>query len=215
MGLWTGHVLPRLTDRSLRAPGLDPLRERTCRGLHGRVLEIGFGSGLNLAHLPAGVSGVDAVEPVDAAWRLSAARRAASPVPVRRLGLDAQGIPAETASYDAALSTFSLCTIPDPVRALREVARVLRPGASLHLLEHGSAPDGSVARWQRRCEPLQRCVCGGCHLTRDPAALLEEAGLSDVTLRGGYLPGPALGRPWGYLHHGRARTGTASGPAAG
>jgi len=175
------------------------LRRDVCGGLTDRVLEIGFGSGLNLAGLPAEVASVDAVEPSDVGWELSAERRAASPVPVARVGLDGQRLAAPDASYDAVLSTFTLCTIPDVEAALAEVRRVLRPGGTLHLLEHGLAPDARVAGWQRRLDPLQGRVAAGCHLTRDAPALVEAAGFTVDRLEQQYLPGPGLGKPWTFV----------------
>ena len=111
---------------------------------------------------------------------------------------------AADASFDSALSTFSLCTIPDPVQALREVRRVLRPGGTLHFAEHGLSPDERVRRWQHRLEPVQRRVADGCHLTRDIPALVAEAGFEVTDLRATYLPGPAPSRPFGYVYVGRA-----------
>jgi len=179
------------------------LRREVCAGLSGRVIEVGFGSGLNLGALPAEVTSVDAVEPSDLAWSRSGRRRSESRVPVARVGLDGEDLDADDASYDAALVTFSLCTIPDPARALREVRRVLRPGGVLHFAEHGLAPDESIRRWQRRLEPAQRRVAGGCHLTRDPVSLIEAAGFVTQDVAQFYLaPGP--GKPLGYLSRGRA-----------
>ena len=129
------------------------------------MLEIGFGSGLNLPHVPPEVESVSAVEPSDVGWALSRRRRAGSRVPVERTGLDGQRIEAGDASYDAVLATFTLCTIPDVAAALGEVRRVLRPGGLFHFLEHGLAPDAAVVAWQHRLEPLQRRVFAGCHLT--------------------------------------------------
>ena len=205
MRLWDDILLPRLVDRSLSAPEVDELRSAVCAGLHGRVLEIGYGSGLNVAHYPDPVTAVDAVEPSDTAWRLSGPRRAASAVPVSRTGLEGQRLEAPDAAYDAVLSTFTLCTIPDVGAALREVQRVLRPGGSLHFLEHGLAPDAPVARWQRRLDPVQKRVCGGCHLSRDVPALVADAGLEVTSTTAEYLPGPAAARPWTYGYLGRAR----------
>ncbi|MFC6343301.1 class I SAM-dependent methyltransferase, partial [Nocardioides hankookensis] len=128
------------------------LRAAACSGLEGRVLEIGFGSGLNVSLYPAGVTSVDAVEPSEVGWELSAARRGTTQLPIARVGLDGQRVEAEDATYDAVLSTFTLCTIPDVERALAEVRRVLRPGGRLHFLEHGLSPDAGVARWQRRLD---------------------------------------------------------------
>lgn len=198
MSLWEERVLPRLVDRALSTGPVQQLRAATCAGLHGRVLEIGFGSGLNLPHLPAAVTSLEAVEPSDLAWGLSQQRRDEADVPVRRVGLDGQRLDAPDAAYDAVLCTFSLCTIPDAELAVREVHRVLRPGGRLHLLEHGRSPDDRVRAWQHRLEPLQRRVAGGCHLTRDPLRLVAGAGLHLDESEERYLPGPAVGRPWSY-----------------
>jgi SAM-dependent methyltransferase len=204
MGWWTDRVVPHLADRSLSSPPVMRLRTRALVGLHGAVLEIGFGSGRNATLYPDEVARVDAVEPSDVGWRMSEERRAACPIPVVRVGLDGQRLAAEDASYDAVLSTFTLCTIPDVERALTEVRRVLRPGGTLHFLEHGLAPAPRVARWQRRLDPLQRRVAGGCHLSRDPVRLVEAAGFTVTDGTAAYLPGPAVGRPWTYLSTGRA-----------
>ncbi len=204
MGLWEERVVPRLVDRSLRTPEIGQLRTAVCAGLRGEVLEIGFGSGLNARFYPREVTSVDAVEPSDLAWRLSDARRREGRVPVNRVGLDGQRLAAEDASYDAVLSTFTLCTIPDVAGALAEVRRVLRPGGSLHFVEHGLAPEPGVVTWQRRLDPVQRRLAGGCHLSRDIPALVRGAGLRIVELRAEYLPGPRVSRPWTYGYLGRA-----------
>lgn len=198
MGLWKEHVVPRLVERSCGLPMLDEWRHRACEPLHGRVLEVGFGSGLNLRHYPAEVVSVAAVEPSDLAWRISRGRRHRSRVPVERVGLDGEHIDAPDASFDDALVTFSLCSIPEPGRALAEVRRLLRAGGTLQVLEHGLAPDRRVARWQRRLEPVHKRVAGGCHLTRDVPAMLRNAGFEVTELEQRYLPTPAMGRPWAF-----------------
>jgi len=197
--MWTEHVVPRLADRSLRSPEIGELRTLACAGLSGRVLEIGFGGGLNARWYPSGVTAVSAVEPSDVGWRLSEPRRAASPVPVERTGLDGQRLTEPDDTCDSALSTFTLCTIPDAAAALEEVRRVLRPGGPLHVLEHGLSPDPEVQRWQHRLDPLQRRLAGGCHLTRDVPSLLTTAGFVVEVLEAAYLPGPGLSRPWTYV----------------
>ncbi len=199
VGWWSERVVPRLADRSLSSRPIMELRRDVCRDLSGRVLEVGFGSGLNVAVYPAAVTSVDAVEPSDVGWELSAGRRSGAPVPVERVGLDGQRLAAADATYDAALSTFTLCTIPDVDAALAEVRRVLRPGGALHLLEHGLAPDPKVAAWQRRLNGLQGRVAAGCHLTRDAPQLVEEAGFRVERLDRAYLPGPGLGKPWTFV----------------
>jgi SAM-dependent methyltransferase len=177
MGLYRQQVAPRIINR-LCGRRFGELRQRVCAGLAGDVVEIGFGSGLNVPFYPAAVTSVAAIEPADAGWKLAAARVAAARVPVRRAGLDGQSLPFPDGSFDAALSTWSLCTIPDPGAALREVRRVLRPGGTLHFVEHGLAPDESVRRWQRRLDPLEQRLAGGCHLTRPMAELIRDAGFS-------------------------------------
>jgi ubiquinone/menaquinone biosynthesis C-methylase UbiE len=198
MGWWSERVVPRVNDRSLSTGPVMELREEVCSGLSGRILEIGFGSGLNVAAYPPEVSSVDAVEPSDVGWRLSEKRRQGAAVPVERVGLDGQRLDAPDASYDAVLSTFTLCTIPDVRAALAEVRRVLRPGGEVHVLEHGLAPEPRVAAWQRRMEPLQMRLAAGCHLTRDVPALLTDAGLSLDRLEQAYLPGPGIAKPWAF-----------------
>lgn len=196
MGWWSEQVVPRITDRVLDNAQVAEHRAGICAGLQGTVLEIGFGSGLNVPHYPVGVQSVTAVEPSEVAWRLAARRIAAQSIPVFRGGLDGQRLDHADESFDAVLSTFTLCSIPDLERALAEVARVLRPGGRFHFLEHGLAPDEPVRRWQRRLEPLQRRACAGCHLTRPIDRLVEASGLVIDGIRTGYAPGPAVSRPW-------------------
>ena len=184
MGIYGEHILPRVVNAACGMKNAEPLRRRACEGLEGEVVEIGFGSGLNVPFYPDRVDRVAAVEPADVGWKLAGKRLRASSVPVQRAGLDGQSLPFEDDSYDTALSTWTLCTIPDVATALREVRRVLKPGGTLHFVEHGLAPDASVRRWQRRLEPVQKRVFGGCHLTRRIVPLLEDAGfeITDVDI---------------------------------
>ena len=204
MGFWEQRVVPRMADLTCGMKAIEPLRADVCAGLAGRVLEIGFGSGLNTKHYPSGVISIGAVEPSDVGWKLSAARRSECDVAIERVGLDGQQLAAGDASYHTVLSTFTMCTIPDLTSALDEVRRVLLPGGSLHFLEHGRAPSTRVQRWQGRMEPFQKRFAGGCHLTRDIPALVAAAGLEVVELRQEYLPGPTPSRPWSFVSLGRA-----------
>jgi ubiquinone/menaquinone biosynthesis C-methylase UbiE len=178
VGVYEEQVLPRFINVACGLKSLREYRQRVCEGLHGRVLEVGFGSGLNIPFYPDAVTTVAAVEPADTGWKLAGKRRAAATVPVERTGLDGQSLPLPDASCDAALSTFTLCTIPDVATALREIRRVLKPGATFHFLEHGLAPDEGVRRWQHRLEPVQKRLFGGCHLTRPIADLVTDAGFT-------------------------------------
>jgi SAM-dependent methyltransferase len=196
MGLYREHVVPRLVDCTCGAAGFDRWRARAADGLSGRVVEVGFGSGLNLPHYPPAVEVVLAVEPATVARRLADRRIREARVPVEHVGLDGQQIPLDDASCDAALFTFTLCTVPDPARALAEVRRVLRPGGAVHFLEHGLSPDAGVAKWQRRLEPVQRRVADGCHLTRDASALVTDSGFAMVRNEQRYGRGP---KPWCWL----------------
>jgi ubiquinone/menaquinone biosynthesis C-methylase UbiE len=178
MGIYATHMLPRIVNAACGMKSAEPLRQRVCEGLHGEVVEIGFGSGLNVPHYPPAVTGVAAIEPADVGWKLAQKRIAASTVPVRRTGLDGQSLPLPDDSCDSAISTWTLCTIPDAAAALQEVRRVLKPGGKLCFVEHGLAPDEKVQRLQHRLEPLQKRLFGGCHLTRKIADLLEEGGFT-------------------------------------
>ncbi|HET9769471.1 MAG TPA: class I SAM-dependent methyltransferase [Acidimicrobiia bacterium] len=178
MGIYDDQVLPRIINVACGMKSLRQYRQRACEGLHGRVLEIGFGSGLNIPYYPETVSSVEAVEPADLGWRLASKRLAATTVPVERKGLDGQSLPLPDDSCDAALSTYTLCTIPDVGAALQEIRRVLKPGGTFHFLEHGLAPDERVRRWQHRLEPLQKRIAGGCHLTRPITDLVSGAGFT-------------------------------------
>jgi ubiquinone/menaquinone biosynthesis C-methylase UbiE len=202
MRWWNEQVVPRVTDLLLGAGEIHKLRERVCRGLEGEVLEIGFGSGLNVEHYPAAVERVAAVEPSDVAWHIAEHKHlGGGRPPVVRAGLDGQALALDNATMDNALSTFTLCTIPHLDVALKEVARVLRPGGSFHFLEHGLAPDPGVARWQRRLTPVQRRLAAGCHLDRPVADAVERSGLVIEELDTFYLPGVKV---FGRIYLGRA-----------
>ncbi len=189
MSFYEERVLPRIINSACGTKSIGRLRRRVCEGLTGDVVEIGFGSGLNVPFYPESVTAVAAVEPADLAWKLADRRLIATRIPVLRSGLDGQSLPLADDSYDAVLSTYTLCTIPDLGAALGEIQRVLKPGGTLHFVEHGLAPDERVRRWQHRLEPVQRVVFGGCHLTRPIVKLITAAGFTVKDLDAFYLKG--------------------------
>jgi ubiquinone/menaquinone biosynthesis C-methylase UbiE len=189
VGLYAERVLPRIINATCGMKQSRPLRRRVCAELHGQVLELGFGSGHNVPFYPDTVERVAAIEPSDLGWKLARDRVSASRVAVEHAGLDGQALPFADNSFDAALSTWTLCTIPDPVLALTEVHRVLRPGGTVHFIEHGLAPDANVQRWQHRLEPLNKRMAGGCHLTRPILDLFTTAGFSVEQVEVFYEPG--------------------------
>jgi ubiquinone/menaquinone biosynthesis C-methylase UbiE len=202
MGLWSDRLLPRLTDRLLDVEAVRKARAEVCAGLTGDVVELGFGSGLNVPHYPTTLGGVWAIDPSEVGLRLACRRIRESPVRVMHAGFTAETLPFPDDHFDSALSTFTLCTVPDVAQALRELRRVLKPGGMFHFLEHGRSPDADVARWQDRLAPINRAVAGGCHLTRDIGSLVREAGLQVDDYATYYGEGP---RPFAYRYQGTAR----------
>jgi len=204
VGFWSHTVVPRATDLLLSPRTTGEVRARVCDGLSGTVLELGCGSGPNCGYYPPGVTEVWAVEPSDVHWRRAQKRIAATHATVTRAGLDGQFLALADASADSALSTWTLCTIPNAFRALQEVRRVLRPGGTLHFVEHGLSPSAEVARWQHRLDPVQQALAAGCHLTRRIDALLEEAGFTLDELATYDAPGAPKPFSWFYEGVGRS-----------
>jgi len=203
VGFYGRQVLPRLLNKAMDTKVEREIRPRVCAGLHGQVVELGFGSGLNVPYYPSEITKVSAVEPSDVATHLARVRIAASPIPIEIPGVAGERLDLPSGEFDAVLSTWTLCTISDVDAALGETRRVLKPGGALHFVEHGHAPDPDVARWQARLDPLQKRLMSGCHLTRPIDQLIEQAGLVIERLDTYYVKGAA--KPWGYTFEGRAR----------
>jgi ubiquinone/menaquinone biosynthesis C-methylase UbiE len=199
-------VLPRLVDRMCGFEAVSALRREVVPLAEGRVLEVGFGTGLNLPwYDPARVERVIGVEPAAQMLARARERSAAAPFEVEHLALEGERLPLDAASVDSAVVTFSLCSIPDAPRALEGVRRALRPGGRLLFCEHGLAPDAATARWQQRVSPLWRRTFGGCRLDRDVPALLDAAGFTVERLDAGYVAGgPRLAS---FFYRGVARAG--------
>lgn len=189
MGIYRDHVFPRVVNVACNTRETRRIRDLVCAPLEGEVLEIGFGTGLNLPHLPDSVTHLLAVDPMEVGLQIAAKRLEESPVQVDVAGIDGQAIDAEDDSVDAVISTWTLCSIPDPVAAIREVVRVLRPGGHFHFAEHGASPDEKVRAWQDRLNPIEQRVACGCNLNRDIPAIIEEGGMTIDELETFYAKG--------------------------
>jgi ubiquinone/menaquinone biosynthesis C-methylase UbiE len=202
MGFYQNQVVPLLTSLSMRNENLAAYRQRVVPEATGRVLEIGIGAGLNLPlYSPKIVQQVIGLEP--SPKLLEMARR------VERHGLSvdfvegsAEEIPLENASVDTVVTTWTLCTIPDPDSALRQMRRVLKPGGHLLFVEHGRAPDPKVVWWQDRLTPIWKRIGGGCHLNRPISSLIAGAGFRLERLKTSYMPGP---KPMTFMYEGSAQ----------
>ncbi len=206
---WDDRALPRLMDLVLTEATAGVWRERACADVAGDVLEIGFGSGRNLPHYREAVTRVYAVEPADLAWERATERVGSFGRPVDRIGLDAAELPLPDDSVDAVVSTWTLCTIPDLTSAFAEMRRVLRPGGTVHFVEHSLAPHDGVARAQRALQPAWGVVSGGCHLDRDLPTEMARAGLVVDALHTAYVIRTWPVRPWSWFVTGRASPGAA------
>ena len=202
MGFYRDQILPYLIDLSMRQQNLAAYRSRVVPAAEGRVLEIGIGSGLNLPFYSAKMEHVIGLEP--SPKLLSMAQRAARSAmgPVEFVEGSAEAIPLEHGSIDTVVTTWTLCSIPDAPRSLREMHRVLKPGGRLLFVEHGRSPDPSVRRWQDLLTPVWKRIGGGCHLNRAIGTLIEGAGFRFERIETGYMPGP---RPLTFMYEGSAR----------
>ena len=197
------HILPHLIDLACGTRPIRRQREKVVPLAHGRVLEIGIGSGLNLPHYDrARVSQLVGLDPALQLHRLARRRLAETGLTLELIGLSAEKIPQADASFDTIVITYTLCSIPDPEAALAEMRRVLKPGGQLIYSEHGRAPDRQVAHWQDRLTPYWKRFSGGCHLNRDIPALLVTSGFNVDGMKSMYLPGF---RPLSYHYWGVAQ----------
>ena len=202
MNLYERYLLPTLVHRTCSSATTMSQRAKVVPLARGEVLEVGFGSGLNLPYYdPAKVTKVWGLDPSPELCRMASRAVRDAAFDVELVPARGERIPLEDGLFDTVVITYTLCSIADPARGLREMARVLRPGGRLLFCEHGVAPDAAVRRWQTRLTPLWRHVSGGCHLDRDVPALLEGAGLEVTDMEAAYLPGWSVA---GYQYRGAA-----------
>jgi ubiquinone/menaquinone biosynthesis C-methylase UbiE len=202
MGIYAKHILPRFIDLAMRNKDTTRVRADWVPHARGDVLEVGIGSGLNLPFYSAEVHRVYGVEPSPELQKMARERMAGQAIKVEFLLQSAEDdLPLSDRSIDTVVMTWTLCSIPDPLKALRQMKRVLKAGGRLIFVEHGRAPDSSVAAWQDRLNPVWKRIGGGCHLNRKIDELLVQAGFQIEELRTTYLPGP---RPMTYTYQGFA-----------
>ncbi len=182
MGLYRYHIFPRLMNWVMAGEEFRRLRMELLAQVHGEVLELGIGTGLNLPHYPKTVTQLHAVDPANPLPKIVTERTTSQSFPIRIQHVTAESLPYDDRSFDFAVSTWTLCTIPDPVKALREVRRVLKPNGVFLFLEHGRSEDERVAAWQDRLNPIQNIIGCGCNLNRRIDQLIIQAGLKITTL---------------------------------
>lgn len=204
MSFYDNWILPRLIDLGMRSKETMRYRTQVVPRARGRVLEVGVGSGLNLPLYGEGVERVYALDPSKALLKMAGKKAAHARVPVEFLAHPGEAIPLGDASVDTVVMTWTLCSIPDPVRALAEMRRVLKPEGALLFAEHGLAPDPGVRRWQERLNPLWGRFTGGCNLNRRMDELIRAAGFSISDIVTEYAKGP---RPMSYIYTGQAVLG--------
>ena len=180
MGIYSSVIFPRLCDWMMDDPRLAKLRREALAEVGGEVLEIGFGTGLNLPHYPEPIRRITTVDPNPGMNRLARRRIAGSGIEVDQRVLSGEALPLEDESFDSVVSTWTLCSIPDVRRALGEVYRVLKPGGRFVFLEHGLSNDDKVRRWQRRLNPIQRRLADGCRLDLEIEAVVRGQPFRDV-----------------------------------
>lgn len=200
---WNHVVFPYVLDRALSGGPFDEARERLLADAHGSVLDIGFGTGLNLPHYPNHIEHLTIIDVNDAMPGYARKRMEAAPFPVDLSILDAETLPFDDERFDTVVSTWTLCSILHAGKALREFRRVLKPGGRFLFFEHGRSPDRGVRMVQDALTPLQRVVADGCHLNRDMEGLIRSGGFTLERLEKGYMR--TIPRFGGYMYHGVAR----------
>jgi ubiquinone/menaquinone biosynthesis C-methylase UbiE len=201
LGFYQDRILPHVINLAMQNRRLVPYRERLISAAEGRVLEVGIGSGLNMPFYGSQMRELIGLEPAPRLISMAQEASAKAVVPVQLIEATSEAIPLDSASIDTVVSTWTLCTIPNAVEALREMRRVLKPGGRLLFVEHGLAPERSIQKWQNWLTPAWKRLGGGCHLNRAISRLVEESGFRIERLTTGYLAGR---NPLTFMYEGAA-----------
>jgi ubiquinone/menaquinone biosynthesis C-methylase UbiE len=202
MGFYSRVIFPRLCNFALDTPIVARHRQEVLAAAHGDILEIGFGTGLNLPHYPKGVRRLTVIDPNPGMHRLAQKRISETGLEVDRRPLSSERLPFESGTFDCAVSTFTLCSIDNVAQALAELYRVLRPGGRFLFLEHGLSPEPRVQKWQRRLNWLQMRLGDGCRLDRDMKKLIATPPFSSMETNESYLD--KAPKTHGYIYQGAA-----------
>ena len=192
MGFYRKFVLPHLIKLAMSNKDAERVRSQIVPAAHGRVLEVGIGPGLNLPFYSNNVQNLRAVDPSPELLRMAGKKTVSVPFPVELIEGSAEELPLEDQAVDSVVITWTLCSIPDPEKALAEVRRVLKAGGDLIFAEHGLAPEPKVRTWQNRVNSPWRALSGGCNLNRPMDRLIASAGFQILQLDTSYLPGPKI-----------------------
>lgn len=201
MGIYKQFICPRLLNAAMSGKEFAPYRAEVLQSARGKVLEVGFGSGLNLPYYPRHISEIHTVEVNQGMQQLALKNIANSAIPVNYHTLNAEQLPFPNAYFDTVVSTWTLCSIKNVHQALSEMYRVLQPQGQFLFVEHGLSPEARVQKWQHRFTPIQKFIADGCHLNCDIEALIAAAGFKFIALRKEYALSPKIA---GYFYIGIA-----------
>lgn len=202
MGFYEKNILPHLINLLMTGETFSKQRKTVASGLSGKVLEIGFGTGLNLPFYPQAVTELHVLDPNEKGRSLAKERIASFKRPLHFVSLVDDKYQVDSESFDFVFSTWTMCTIPNLSTALNEIKRVLKPKGKLVFLEHGLSNEKAVAKWQHRLNPLQKAIGGGCHLNRPICSLIEQAGFAVSICDTFYMEGPKIAA---YMYRGEAQ----------